>query len=118
MKLTSFFRRIFDPRQRRRDLYHLRRYTDYKQDAPELWRFNMLALWHWGLLDKDDLAAMFTAIGLEPPHQSEFKPHHQDCDMLISRLVKQLIYWNPADSPVYEDLPDDFPPDATERVRE
>jgi hypothetical protein len=113
MKLTSFFRRIFDPKQRRRDLYCAAIIKRWKQNAPEVWRWNMLGLWHWGLLDKDDLAAMFTAKGLGPPRQNEFKPHHQDCTNLISWLVKQLVTWNAVmGEPVYEYPLEDFPPDA------
>ncbi len=110
MKLFLLFRRLFEPKQRRRDLYWSGINKHWKQNAPEVWRFNMLALWHWDLIDKDDLAAMFAAQGLEPPRQSEFKPHHLDCELLIHRLTRELTHWNPADSPVFED-PNPFPPE-------
>ena len=103
----------FEPKQKRRKVFMAEMTKYWKQNSPEAWRFNMLALWHWDLVDEDDLAAMFAAQGLDPPRQNEFKPHHLDCESLIHRLTRELTYWNPADSPVLEDPdPDPFPPET------
>ena len=83
----------------------------WKQSVSHAWRIHMLALWHWGLVDKGDLSAIFEAVSLDPPDDSEFTPHHCECQALILELTLKLAGWDPKDSPKLDE-PENWTPAA------
>jgi hypothetical protein len=68
--------------------------SEVKQSRPALWRHYMTILWHWGLLDKEDVDAVFRVADMPPIEGNGFPRNYMDCYSLINILKWQLAEWD------------------------